>query len=91
MTNKPSPAHVEWSRQHFDMMKEGGTWGVPRSGLLFNKSGKTLLLTARMPHDPAMPISPEQLAEQQQADFDIIKQNFGAAGIAVIDMSRPAP
>jgi hypothetical protein len=80
---KPTQAHVEWSRQLFDTMRDGGVWGVPRSGLLYVKRGNRLVLTARMPYDPAMPIAEKQFDEQQHADIELIKQHFGAAGIVV--------
>lgn len=79
-----NPAHVEWSRQHFRMMRDGGVWAVPRNGMIFTKRGAELVLTARMPHDPAMPITAAQLDEQQRSEFDGIKQHFGAAGVKVL-------
>lgn len=80
---KLNQAHVEWSRRHFNMMADGGTWGVPRSGLLYVKRGDRLVLQARMPYDPAMPITEKLLDIQQNADIEIIKRHFGAAGIVV--------
>jgi hypothetical protein len=80
-----NPEHVEWSRNHFRTIANGGAWGLPRSGLIFTKRGNTLVLTARMPHDPAMPITAEQLIEQQDSDFEGTKLHFGAAGITVVD------
>jgi hypothetical protein len=41
-----------------------------------------------MPHDPTMPITAEQLDRQQQADIDIIKRYFAAAGITVEDVTQ---
>lgn len=81
------PTHVEWSRKHFGIMADGGTWAIPRSGLIFIKHGKELHLMARMPHDPAMPCTREQLQEQQDADFEITKVHFGAVGVVVLDKS----
>lgn len=81
MTVKPE--HIEWSRQMFKTLSEGGKWGVPRSGLIFTKQGNALVLTDVMPHDPAMPITPEQLVDQQDRDFKIITEHFGAAGVDV--------
>ena len=78
-----NPAHVEWSRNHFRMMSDGGTWAVPRTGLMFRRRGDTLVLNARMPHDPAMPITAAQLDEQQRGEFESIKEHFQAAGIKV--------
>lgn len=84
------PDHVEWSRKLFAMLAEGGSWGVPRSGLFFRKRGNTLELAERMPHDPAMPLSAAELAEQQDRDFEGVKRHFEAAGAsAVIDKTKP--
>lgn len=80
----PDP-DVEWSRNHFRMMADGGTWAVPRSGLIFQKHGTRLELTACMPHDPAMPITAAELHEQQLSEFRSIKRNFELAGVTVID------
>ena len=85
MNGRLNPAHVEWSRNQFRIMANGGTWAVPRSGLIFNRRGDTLVLTARMPHDPTMPCSAQELSEQQQGDVDSIKRHFEAAGITVCD------
>lgn len=74
------PAHVEWSRRQFATMKDQGVWGIPRSGMIFQRQGDELVLI-RMPHMEGMPA--EQLAEQQQADFDVVKAHFEAAGIPV--------
>jgi hypothetical protein len=66
-------------------MREGGVWGIPRSGLIFTKRGAQLHLTGRMPHDPEMPITAAQLDEQQQADIDGVTEHFGAAGVVVVN------
>jgi hypothetical protein len=78
-------AHIDWSRNHFEMIADGGTWGIPRSGLIFTKRGRTFELTARMPHDPAMPITVDELREQQARELADVIEHFGAAGIAVVD------
>ena len=88
---KLNPAHVSWSRNLFDTLRDGGPWGIPRSGLIFTKRGGELHLTARMPHDPAMPITVEELIAQQKADFDGTKLHFEAAGITVVDKTEGAP
>ncbi len=80
---KLDQVHVEWSRRHFNMMADGGTWGVPRSGLLYVRRGDRLVLQSRMPYDPAMPLTEKQLDEQQHADIKLIKKHFEAAGIKV--------
>lgn len=88
-TDKLDPAHVAWSANIFRMITDGGTWGVPRSGLMFTKRGEKLVLTARMPHMAGMPCSAAELAEQQQGDYEDIKRHMEAAGITVEDASRP--
>lgn len=87
--DKLNPDHVAWSRQMFATLAEGGSWGMPRSGLFFTKRGAELQLIARMPHDPTMPITAEQLHEQQQSDVDGVKQYFEAAGVTVVDLTKP--
>jgi len=75
--------HVEWSRRQFAMMKDGGVWGIPRSGVVFQRQGDELVLLTRMPHEEGMPVTPEQLTEQQQSDVAVITAHFKAAGIRV--------
>jgi hypothetical protein len=81
-------AHVAWSRQMFATLAEGGRWGVPRSGLIFIKRGGKLELTERMPHHPAMPITPLRLRRQQRHEFLNVKRHFGAAGVEVVEASK---
>lgn len=88
MSKSLNPSDVAWSSNIFRTIPDGGTWGVPRSGLLFTKRGNELHLTARMPHDPAMPITIEQLTEQQDTDLGGIKRHFEAAGIPVVDRTE---
>jgi predicted transcriptional regulator len=78
-------AHIDWSRNLFETIRDGGAWGIPRSGLIFTKRGRTFELTARMPHDPAMPITVDELREQQDHEFGEVAKHFRAAGIAVVD------
>lgn len=75
--------HVPWCKVTFASLVEGGVWGVPRSGLIFRKEGGALVLAQEMPYDEAMPITPEQLREQQDAEFEQIREHFAAAGIEV--------
>ena len=79
---------VNWSKRTFAMMTDGGTWGVPRSGLIFTRRGKALVLTTRMPYDPAMPCTAEQLSEQQQNDYDAIAKRMVAAGVEMRDETK---
>jgi len=77
---------VEWSRSMFNALRIGGVWGVPRSGLVFTRTGETrLALTEVMPHDPAMPITPRQLFTEQAGDFRAIQRYMKKAGITTYD------
>lgn len=77
------PGHVTWCRSLFDTLNEGGVWGVPRSGLIFRKDGDALVLYATMPHDEEMPLTSEELREQQEDEFESVRAHFGAAGVDV--------
>lgn len=80
-----NPSDVEWSRNHFQIIMDGGTWAVPRSGLIFQKRSTRLELIARMPHNPDMPLTADELREQQRSEFDRIKSHFEAAGVTVVN------
>ena len=71
------------------MLADGGVWGVPRSGLMYRKdeAAMQLVLYARMPHDPEMPMTDAQLREQQDADHAMNVEMFGMVGITVTDES----
>jgi len=89
-----NPDHVAWCRRLFDSLADGGTWAIPRNGLIFRRRGDRLVLTLRMPHDPQMPISAAQLRAEQDQGFEDTRVHFGAAGIAVccgIDPTTSAP
>jgi len=87
-------AHVEWSRRHFGMMANRGTWAVHRSGLIFTKTDEnTLTLTARMPWNEGIahsaqlgadvPKNQQELESYQTSDYEVIASHFRAAGIKV--------
>jgi len=79
--------HTDWCARMFDLIQEGGVWGVPRSGLIFTKltNPPTLQLTDRMPHDPTMQLSAGELREMQNADLAQIREEFALAGITVTE------
>ena len=82
---KLDPAHVAWCRDIFDKLCDGGSWGVPRSGLLFRKRGNTLVLVGRMPWVEGMPMTAKELRAGQDEDMEGAVVHFGAAGINVVD------
>ncbi len=81
----PPELHADWCRQHFAMIREGGVWAVPRSGIIFTKRNGGLVWTVAMPWMPEMEgtITAEQLAEQQESDYEAIREHFRVAGIEV--------
>lgn len=73
-----------WCQKMMDSLVTGGVWALKRSGLIFQKmSPIELVLISQMPHDPAMPITAEQLKEQQESDFRETKIQFGYIGVEV--------
>lgn len=74
----------EWSRSLWDLIADGGVWAVPRSGLIFRKTGPArMTLIARMPHEPEMPMSADALREYQDEEYESIKFQFGRVGVEV--------
>ncbi len=97
MSNAPpaTAADLAWCRQRFAEMSEGGIWAVPRSGLIFTRRGERLILTSRMPWTDELaqavaadvgldlPPNARALAAYQDADYELIRARFAAAGIVV--------
>ena len=82
------PEHVAWCRAQVDMIRIGGVWGIPRSGLVFTRTGPDeLTLTARMPWMTEMEgtVTREQLLEQQQEEYEETRRHMEAAGVTVKD------
>lgn len=80
--------HVNWCRRQFNLLNDGGMWGVPRSGLLFQKTSTALILIDRMPYTEEMPITEQELLDYQQQDFELIQHMFGLAGIEITDSTK---
>jgi hypothetical protein len=76
-------AHLEWCRNIFGSLVDGGIWGVPRSGLLFTRRGDDLVLTQRMPHMEELPMTAAELDTYQLKDYEDIRGHFEEAGIHV--------
>jgi hypothetical protein len=85
VSDEVAPSEVEWCEGVFRMLKDGGTWGVPRSGLIFQRQGESFHLISKMPFMDGMPGTPEDLAEYQADDFAAIKARFDRAGIKMDD------
>lgn len=87
---------VEWSRNHFNLLKLNAIWGVPRSGLIFRKvSDHELALDDLMPwteemgkgftHGFDVPPTAKELKRCQIADFECIAERLKAARIKLSD------
>lgn len=83
MSEPLNPAHVAWFKQLFRSLRDGGVWGIPRSGLLFKREGNEIVLMLRMPHDPGMPCTAAELAQQQEWEYEEAAAHFAASGITV--------
>lgn len=77
--------HIAWCKALFATLKDGARWGVPRSGLIYERRGDALCLVSRMPHSSDMPISAVALRELQDEEYRIECEHFNAAGILVKD------
>jgi hypothetical protein len=71
----------------WNMLRDGGTWAVPRSGLIYQKreDEKTLALISRMPWFEGMPIPADELRTYQDDDHEGVERIFRAISIDVVD------
>jgi hypothetical protein len=79
------PAAQAWCLTLWASLAEGGVWAVPRSAMIFRKQGNFLALFAVMPWQEGLPITAEQLIEQQRGEYASIATAFRLAGIEVMD------
>lgn len=82
------PANVEWCRNLFDSLNDGGHWGVPNTGLVYTKRGDKLVLTERMVLSPEHGTTGAKLAKWQQEQYEQTVRHFGAAGVTVTDETK---
>lgn len=76
---------IVWSIGLMASLREGGVWGVPRSGLVFQKRGDALVLVGKMPYEDSDLSLPRELYDEgQEADIDGILKRFEAAGFQVL-------
>ena len=68
------PKHIVWSARLWASLKEGGIWGVPRSGLIFKREGNSLVLKERAPFFSKT---------AQDSDIDAISEHFKVIGVTV--------
>jgi hypothetical protein len=86
---------VAWSKRQHALMKLGGVWGVPRSGLMMRKTETGFELHELMPYTMELgegilmgllvPGTAEELKAWQREDFACIQKRFEAAGLTFTD------
>jgi len=78
---------MEWSQRLWDMLKDDGVWGIPRSGLMFRKNvaQARFVLYDRLPYRTEMPWTREQHLQFQDDDIEVIRTVFASLGIEVVD------
>jgi hypothetical protein len=87
---------VDWCRGLWDSLRDRGVWGIPRSGLIFEKreEAREFAVVARMPHEEGMlrfdgePLTAAEFAVQQQAEVDGTRARFAVLGITVPESDR---
>jgi hypothetical protein len=81
----PKQAHVEWCQRTWDMLTDGGSWGLPASGLIFQKreAARELVLIDAMPHMPEMPISADELLARQISLYIQTVEHFALCDVKV--------
>jgi hypothetical protein len=87
--------HIHWCKQNYALLKNGGSWAVPRSGLIFQRTENGYELINVMPYTDDMaigaylgkdvPQSAEELLAYQRSDFAVIKKYNTLAGLEVTD------
>lgn len=79
---------VTWTRNHLNQLKVGGYWSVPRSGLVFQRTGEQeVTLIAR--HKIGAYATKLELERFQQEDADCIAKRIVAAGFTFKDNTKP--
>jgi hypothetical protein len=87
---------VRWSRSHFRLLALNGIWGLPGTGIVFQKVSQfELALVEVMPWSKEMgqgylrgmdvPATAQELLRAQRRMFEMVAKNFGAAGVDVTD------
>jgi hypothetical protein len=76
--------HVEWCRRTWSLMRDGGVWGIPRTGLLFKKleAEKTLMLIDRFV--PVIEEARPGWRELQEEDLEACREHFAVIGVEVV-------
>jgi hypothetical protein len=86
---------ILWSRRMWQSVNDGGTWAIPRSGLMMERTPTGFSLVSVMPFTPEMataaaegrdvPKTAAELLAYQKYDFGFIQSRFEAAGLIFDD------
>jgi hypothetical protein len=76
-----------WATQLWESLEDGGIWGIPRCGLIYQKDEpeKRLVLLARMAWFEELSVSEAELRERQDEDHQGITRMMYAIGVEVIE------
>lgn len=66
---------IQWCKNLYACLNDGGVWCVPRTGLVFRKESGALVLQEAIPGVAS--------ASAQEDDFICIRDHFADAGISV--------
>lgn len=74
---------ADWCARMFAALKDGGVWGIPRTGLVFERRGSSLILIDVMSYEPGMLSTADELALAQAEEYNQIKGYLEEVGITV--------
>lgn len=78
--------NAKWCLNLYNMLNDNGLWAIPRSGMIIAKRpGGLMELVMFIPHEDAMPISAEELLEQQRGEWQEFCKHCKTAGIKTRD------
>lgn len=83
-----SPSNVEWARDLFNSLADGGRWQIPATGLIYQRRGDRLVLIQRLEQN-ATGISGQRLTTRQNEQHQETIRHFAVAGIFVGDETIP--
>jgi hypothetical protein len=69
--------HAKWCREMHTLIAHGGLWGLPRTGLVFRKTGNVLIWVGVIP--PKLRLHDIDAAREQEFEQNL--RNFSDAGV----------
>lgn len=69
--------HGKWCRDMHKLIAHGGLWGLPRTGLVFRKTGNVLIWVGVIP--PKLKL--DDLDAAREHEFETNLKNFSNAGV----------